>query len=203
MENEVRSRNIEYLWHFTRIENLDSILVNGIIPRATLEAQRTSTIYNDPYRLDGQKTANCLSLGHPNYKMFYSLRCQNSSQVWVVIAIKSEILYIKDCAFCHENAASNNVTSIPIQHRKSIQAFRSMFAPIIGKPDRATLNLPDNCPTNPQAEVLVFDIMEPQYIVGVITPTKIIETELKSKFPSFDFLYHRAHYSARKDYEHW
>lgn len=203
MQNEVKIREIDYLWHFTKIENLDSILKNGLIPRATLEAMNANVDYNDQYRLDGQKGANCLSLGHPNYKMFYSLRCQDQNQDWIVLAIKPEVLWIKDCAFCHENAASANVTSIPIQQRKGLPAFQAMFAAAAGKPDRSTIKLPDDCPTNPQAEILAFGVIEPQYIVGAITPTKAIETELKAQYPNFEFLYHRAHYSARLDYEHW
>lgn len=92
MENEVKSRSINYVWHFTKIENVDSILANGLIPRATLEAQGAAVAYNDQCRMDGQRTANCLSIGYPNYKMFYSLRCQDSSQIWVVVAFKPEIL---------------------------------------------------------------------------------------------------------------
>lgn len=203
MENAVKSRSINYVWHFTKIENLDSILSNGLIPRSFLEAQGAAVAYNDQYRMDGQKTANCLSVGHPNYKMFYRLRCQDPNQVWVVVAFKPEILWIKDCAFCHENAASNNVTAIPIQHRKGVAAFNRMFVPVLGKPDRAALGLPDDCPTNPQAEILVFDTIEPQYIEGVITPDKQTEQALKEKYPNFQFLYHRAFYSSRLDYEHW
>lgn len=203
MENKVKSRNIEYVWHFTKIENVDSILTKGLIPRASLEAQNAPVAYNDQYRFDGHKNANCLSIGHPNYKMFYSLRCQNANQSWVVVAFKPEILWLKDCAFCHENAASNNVTAIPINLRKGVAAFERMFAPVEGKPDRATIKLPDDCPTNPQAEILVFDTIEPQYIIGVITPDKQSEQILKAKYPNFDFLYHRAFYSARLDYEHW
>lgn len=203
MENAVKSRNIDYLWHFTKIENVDSILAYGLIPRATLEAQGAAVAYNDQYRLDGQSTANCLSIGHPNYKMFYSLRCLNFNQSWVVVAFKPEILWLKDCAFCCENAASNNVTAIPIQKRKGVAAFQRMFDPIAGKPDRATLKLPDCCPTNPQAEILVFDTIDPLYIAGVITPDKQTEQTLKTKHPRFYFLYHRALYYARLDYEYW
>ncbi len=203
MQNEIKSREIEYLWHFTKVENLDSILKNGLIPRMTLEENSVQVGYNDQYRIDGHKDASCLSLGHPNYKMFYRPRCDDSSQEWVVIAIKPEVLWLKECAFCNENAASNSVTAIPIQERKGINAFRKMFEAVAGKPDRAALKLPDDCPTNPQAEILVFGEIEPKYIIGAIAPTKEVETNLKSKYSNFEFLYHRAFYSARLDYEHW
>jgi hypothetical protein len=203
MENEVKRRNIKYLWHFTKVENLDSILLNGLIPRATLEGQVEQISFNDQYRLNGHKDASCFTLSHPNYKMFYSLRQQNLAQDWVVLAIKSEVLWLKDCAFCYENAASNNVTSIPIQQRKGLQAFQRLFEPANNKPNRETLKLPDNYPTNPQAEVLVFDVIEPQYIAGVITPNTAMETMLKIRYPRFEFRYNQGFYSARIDYEYW
>lgn len=203
MQNEVQSRGINYLWHFTKIENLPSILINGLIPRAMLEAQNAIVAYNDTYRFDAQRGANCLSIGHPNYKMFYSLRRQNENQVWIVLAIKPDVLWMKDCAFCHENAASNNVVAIPIDQRKSVQAFRQMFDAVEGKPSRETLKLPDSCPTNPQAEILVFGVIEPRYIIGAITPTKDLETQLSHQYPAFNFQYYPASYSARKDYGHW
>lgn len=203
MENAVKSRNIKYVWHFTKMENLNSILTNGLIPRALLEAHGAAVAYNDQYRFDNQKNANCLSIGHPNYKMFYSLRCQDPNQRWVVLAFKPEILWEKDCAFCHENAASNNVAGIPVQYRKGVHAFQRMFAPVAGIPDREVLKLPDDCPTNPQAEILVFGIIEPQYIIGAITSDKQSEQVLKTTYPDFDFLYHKALYFPRFDYEHW
>ena len=94
MENAVKKRGVSFVWHFTRIENLESILQEGLVPRAYLEAKQANIVFNDQYRLDGHSDANCLSLGHPNYKMFYSLRKANADQKWVVVAVKSEILWL-------------------------------------------------------------------------------------------------------------
>ncbi len=203
MKNAVKRRKIDYIWHFTKIENLDSILQNGLIPRATLEANNANMEFNDLYRLDGHTDASCLSIGHPNYKMFYRLRMEDREQEWAVVAVKRKALWRKDCAFCYENAASNEVTSIPLLNRKGVPAFERLFIPTEGKPDRATLGLPDNCPTNPQAEVLVFGVIEPNYISGAILPNKERENEYKAKYPNYEFLYHRAFYSARLDYQYW
>lgn len=203
MENAVRNRKIEYVWHFTKIENLDSILKNGLIPRAYLEAENASVEYNDSYRLDECKDANCLSIGHPNYKMFYRLRQNNPRQEWVIIIVDSKILWSKECAFCYENAASHKVTCIPILIRKSVKSFESLFKPADDKPDRQTLGLPDDCPTNPQAEVLVFGLIEPEYIVGAIVSSKERENELKEIYPDFAFVYNKGFYSPRLDYTHW
>lgn len=199
----IEKRKIEHVWHFTRLENLDSILKNGLIPRANLEAQSVSTLFNDCYRLDGERNANCLSIGHPNYKMFWGLRQDNPQQEWVVIACIPSILWLKDCAFCYENAASSKVTTIPLVNRKDVSAFENLFSPAEGKPSRAELNLPDTCPTNPQAEILVFGTIEPQYIIGAVCQSKSRSDELKAKYPSFQFVYHKALFSARVDYAHW
>lgn len=203
MQATIEARSIDHVWHFARLSNLDSILRNGLISREQLELQFTPPDFNDDYRYDLQKDAICCSIGHPNYKLFYRLRINNPDEDWVVIGCEPKILWEKDCAFCVENAASNNVTCIPIQDRKGEQAFNNMFEEIEGIPSRTDLALPDDCPTNPQAEILVFDNIEPDDIVGAICPSKAIENDLKSRYPKFEFLYHRAHYSARKDYAHW
>lgn len=203
MQVEVERRNIKYILHFTKIENVGSIIENGLIPRSNLEVQGTELTFNDLYRHDGQKGASCLSISHPNYKMFYSLRQRDNTQKWVVVAFKRDVLWVKDCAFCHENAASNNVKAIPIQQRKGLAAFQKMFDPILGKPNRESLGLPEYCPTNPQAEVLVFGAIEPEYILGVITPDKQTETELKVLYPNVEFVFDEDFYRPRFDHEHW
>lgn len=203
MKSIVKEREIKYIWHFARLKNLGSILHHGLIGRSTLERWAEPPEFNDSYRLDRQKDAVCCSIGHPNYKMFYSLRMNNPAEEWVVIACKPDILWEKECAFCTENAASNNVACIPIEQRKNKKAFERMFEEVDGIPSRAEIGLGNDCPTNPQAEILVFGNIEPKYIIGAICPTKAIEIRLKNQFPDFDFLYHRSFYSPRKDYKHW
>lgn len=203
MQDLITKRKIDYVWHFARLFNLDSILQHGLIGRGQLEQWDVPPDFNDDYRYDLQKNAVCCSIGHPNYKMFYRLRVNNPQEEWVVIACKPEILYKKECAFCTENAASNNVTCVPINQRKGKEAFERMFDEVEGIPSRAELGLPDDYPTNPQAEILVFGNIEPQYIVGAICNSKTRETELKEKYPNYKFLYHKLFYLPRKDYEYW
>ena len=69
-------RNITTLVHFTRVRNLRSILKNGLLGRSTLEAWplERQPEYNDDMRLEGFREAICLSVGFPNYRMFYKYR---------------------------------------------------------------------------------------------------------------------------------
>ena len=204
MENFVNSREIEYILHFTRLVNLDSILSNGLIPIDELERMGINSEINDEYRYDNCKNALCCSIGHPNYKMFYSLRMNNPDVEWCVIGIKKDILWNKDCAFCVENAASNSVTSIPIHQRKGLQAFMKLFDEIENKPTRNTLDIPSYCPTNPQAEILVFDKINSNDILGVVFQSQQRVDEYTRRYNKNNFFhYHKAFFGPRKDYEHW
>jgi len=203
MRKIVESRGIEFVIHFTRIENLKSILENGIIPREELENNNTSATFNDQYRIDGCKNATCCSICHPNYKMFYTLRQEDTDQEWVVIGIKKDIIWEKDCAFCVENAASANVTSIPIWQRKGKEAFQKLFEELINPPTRKELKIPESCPTNPQAEILVFDYIEPEDIVGVAFQNQDRADEYAKLYKGFNFIYHRGFFKPRVDYEFW
>jgi hypothetical protein len=118
-------RKIETLVHFTRSQNLSSILQRGLLGRRVVENQSYAICpqYNDSYRLDGYKEAICLSISFPNYQMFY--RYSNSDrQNWVILLLEASLLWNLDCAFCQENAASNNVTTIPIEIRKNPDALQ-------------------------------------------------------------------------------
>ncbi|ABQ25481.1 hypothetical protein Gura_1280 [Geotalea uraniireducens Rf4] len=93
MRATVEGRGIAHLIHFTRFENLNSILQHGIRPRQVLDAGGEEYIFNDELRLDGCLDAVSLSISFPNYKMFYPYRCQDYSINWAVLRLKSSILW--------------------------------------------------------------------------------------------------------------
>jgi len=203
IEEIAKNKGIECLWHFTRLENLEAILENGLVPRSVLEDNGDVVDYNDELRLDGQKDAICFSIGFPNYRMFYSLRETHKDIEWVVLACEPEILWTKDCAFCTENAASNNVTKIALQDRKGADAFEKLFEEIDGKPSREELGISAFCPTNPQAEILVFDRVEPELIGAICCETTNQRDNLREVFPEWEIEEVNAVFSPRKDFKHW
>ncbi|PLS82109.1 MAG: hypothetical protein CYG59_05010, partial [Chloroflexi bacterium] len=127
IQRQCQERCIRALMHFTRVDNLPSILAHGLLPRDTLERGPFPTaVFNDHERLDNCHDAVCLSIGFPNYKMFYPLH-KDSPHDWVVLEIDPRVLWEKDCAFCCENAASDAVRTIPIVDRKTATAFAHLF----------------------------------------------------------------------------
>lgn len=203
MKQTVQRRGVKNLWHFTRLDNVQSIIENGIVPRATLEAAGSNVNFNDDYRYDGFKQASCISVSYPNYKMFYILRQQNPGVEWVVIAVLPDVLWLKNCAFCSENAASNSMTKIPIQQRMGVEAFERMFDPVENIPTRNQLGLEDRFTTNPQAEVLVFDTIEIQLIRGFVVSSENVKKQLQAIYPNIEFVHSNVHYSPRSDYMYW
>ena len=60
LETFCAERNITTLTHFTRIEDLSSILQSGLLSRRQLDSQEGNFYFNDSDRYDEQKDAICL-----------------------------------------------------------------------------------------------------------------------------------------------
>ena len=205
LEKAVKARGIKQVCHFTRLENIDCILQDGLLPRSRLEEYEwvQPPTYNDDYRHDGCLNAVCCSIGFPNYRMFYRLRKKNKGVEWVVLVLSPEILWIKNCVFCVENAASKNVTCIPLNERRGVQAFNKMFEEYEGKPNRKELGISDSCPTNPQAEVLVFDDIEPNLVNGAVFVDEASAKECQKRHKNIQVVCNSKAFDARKDYRYW
>ncbi|EOU1352854.1 DarT ssDNA thymidine ADP-ribosyltransferase family protein [Pseudomonas aeruginosa] len=200
IQEYVAEREIKCLLHFTRQSNLESILQRGLVTRNTLVLEGHNN-FNDQYRLDGTD-AVCLSIGFPNYKMFFGLRQANQGEDWVVLAIHPAALWTLPCAFCTTNAASASVTAIPLEQRRDLAALQLMYEDW-GEKTRAMLGIQNQYPTNPQAEVLMLNGVPREYIFGVIVLNQAKQQELKAKYPNLDVRALAGYFRYRSDYAHW
>lgn len=200
IEEFARDRGIKCLMHFTRASNLDSILQRGLLPRDTLIEEGYND-YNDQYRYDGTHAIS-LSISFPNYKMFFRIREEHKDVEWVILVIYPEVLWTLPCAFCAANAASTGVTTIPLEQRRNLEALQTMYADSSDKP-RSVLGIPDNYPTNPQAEVLMLNGVPRKYIYCVLVLHSSKQRELQSKHPGLDVRLRPPYFSYRCDYSHW
>lgn len=160
------------LLHFTNVENLPLIIENGLLSVNTISSLGIPANRNDPHRLDGYLNSVSLSLGFPNYKMFYKYRIINPHKNWVVLGINSNIILEKKCAFCKRNAADHRIRQKPLNDLMTGKAFEEMFQDIDGFPSRESQNLKNYYTTDPQAEILVFDKIDPKYIEYVFLKKK-------------------------------
>ena len=161
------TRRIETLVHFTRVENLESILADGLLPRSALKG-RAGVIFNDADRYDRHEDAVCLTISFPNYKMFYSYRQRQPNTEWAVLLLRADILWELDCSFCWANAARSAISRLPLELLKHASSLEKMFADqceVLGV-NRSACRIPDCYPTNPQAEVLTFSSVALSYVTG-------------------------------------
>ncbi|MGN7876657.1 DarT ssDNA thymidine ADP-ribosyltransferase family protein [Roseateles sp. 22389] len=191
---------MKQLVHFTRESNLASILRRGLITRDSLALEGFND-FNDQVRAD-YTSAVCVSIGFPNYKMWYGIKRDNPGVDWVILVIHPSALWELDCAFCAANAALGAISSIPIGQRKSHQAFRAMYEDVPGK-ERAKLDIPASWPTNPQAEVLMLQGVPRNYIAGVIVLNNSQGQRIQSLYPELQVWVHAGYFRYRKDYAYW
>lgn len=200
LKNFIKENEINYLTHYTNINNLPSILSNGLMTIDTLKKREISFIQNDEVRVDNTN-AICLNIEFPNYKLFYKNRNSLPNSNWAVILLNAKILFELDVAFCKTNAANHTVYSIPICERQTVSAFLDMF--YNNDNDlRSILNLPKNYTTDPQAEILVFETIPVDYIVKIFFQNNNLVNEYKSKY-NFNIQYSNDYFNARIDYEFW
>lgn len=199
-------RGIDTLVHFTRLENLPGILAEGVLPRIALQGRAGQVIFNDEIRADGHTNAVCLSIGFPNYKMFYKYRSADPVATWVVLLIRADVLWELECAFCWANAACSPIRKVPLAIRKELSSLERMFADrceVTGN-SRAVRDIPDFFPTNPQAEVLAF----PRVPLHYLTSACFQDQAGRSKFPTPNAIriavdVKPAYFDARNDWLMW
>ncbi len=167
---QVHATTIEVprLVHFTRAVNLPSIMAHGLYPVARACEIGATPHINDEYRWDGHRNGTSISIAFPNCQMLYKYRMDEPEVDWAILALDPALLWTKDCAFCCHNAADGRISSQPLPDLKTLEAFKGMYDEIEGIPSRREQKLKPFDPTDVQAEVLVFDVIEPQYIGGII-----------------------------------
>lgn len=178
-----QERGIPFLTHFTRVENLPSIMEHGVVPVADAVGLGIAAQTNDLLRLDHQRGASCVSIGFPNHRMFYRYRMDDETAHWAVLGIHPSVLWQKPCAFCQRNAADALVTAIPIANRMTPDAFAGIYAEIDGHRTREEQKLKPYDPTHDQAEVLVFSTIEPPLIGAVAFNSPAAKAQYENLFP--------------------
>jgi len=200
IEDYVKERRIKYLVHFTKEENFSSIFQRGLVARDTLEKEGFVN-FNDRYRYDGTN-AVCLSIGFPNYRMFYRLRQETPDTSWVVIGIRPSVLWERKVVFCSSNAASSRINDTSIESRMGIFAFKKMYDDC-GEKTRSCLGIQVDYPTNPQAEVLVLNGVPREYIFGIGVPNSNARQRLLERYPNFNVKVCQDFFYPRSDWTHW
>ena len=166
---EIDRRGIRWFVHFTQVENLESILENGLLTRDELARRRIDARVSDGQRLEqlgaGDANAVCLSTMFPNYSMFYKKRREDGNVHWCVLLLDAAAVAQLDAWYYPTNAAS-----VLSRNRggSGYGAFMAMFADECDGVRRGSLNIPDYFTTSPQAEVQVRETIPARCITRVV-----------------------------------
>jgi len=200
----IDERRIPFLAHFTCVENLAGIAERGIVPRNLLPP---GFLHNDAMRLDGFPEASSLSVGFPNYLMFYRYRCLNPEANWAVALVSTGILAELPCLFFPTNAANGRFRDADdesLERRMGLEGLSSMF---FDEPPglREERGLPARATTDPQAEVLVFAAVSPARIgaVCLLRPDPDAAAMLKSGLPHARVSVSGKLFEPRADFRFW
>jgi hypothetical protein len=184
-ERIARSLRIPHLVHFTRCENLPGILEHGLMSVQACRQRDLSAMRNDPHRYDVQPDGTSLSITFPNYRMFWKYRQITPDADWAVLLIDPSVLWMKDCAFYPHNAADARMIRQPRTAMKSARALSDMFA----TQEEREPWLRSYDPTDPQAEVMVYQTIEPGLIETIAFETREIRSNNYRRIGGLDSFY--------------
>lgn len=172
----VETRRIEEVLHFTRLDNLHSILEHGILTRSEIFTGNFNTYASDTNRLDQDDDAVSVSITCFYPRMFGGKMSRTAGEAWVIVVLKPNVLWEHICLFYTRGAASNETKHA--NHKRyggyALQKLFDDYSPQMnsnGTGFRAEHGLPDNWPTFPDSEVQVKSSIHPRYIKGVVVQT--------------------------------
>lgn len=202
IEEFVKERRIKSLFHFTRLDNLRSIIEHGFLTREQCAEKGIKAAVNDHQRYDGTG-AICSTISFPNYRLFYRLRCDHPNVEWVVLELDASLLWRTRCAFSNTNAGDGSVFKIPVAQRQGLAALQAMFADY-GDVQRDSLNIPDYYTTNPQAEVLLLDgATLDEDAKCVYFERSATQNEFLKEFSGLSCRLNGGYFNGRHDHAHW
>ncbi|TAE56750.1 MAG: DUF4433 domain-containing protein [Nostocales cyanobacterium] len=161
IKNFVQERGIEYLVHFTSVENLYGICREGGILSVT-KLRELNCLYNqiDPQRLDGKLNHICCSINY--YNFLYHYHVSSKSLCWVLLHISPEYIWKENTLFCKFNAATNCGAHIG----RGVNRLKSLFDDQVNNSNR--IGKPDQQPTCVQAEVMICESISLEDVIRII-----------------------------------
>ncbi|MBZ4650929.1 DarT ssDNA thymidine ADP-ribosyltransferase family protein [Thermosipho sp. (in: thermotogales)] len=164
IRQEMKNRNITRLCHLTRSQKALHILSSEDGIKAVDFLDKSLYDANDPLRLDGKKDFINCSIQYPNHWYWNKVKDKEPLfKDWVILLINPEILLLDTTEFCAFNAATGRGAYI----KKGYSAFKELFNSRVRSRSRTPKMLPC-CPTDDQAEVLVYKNISRKDIIGII-----------------------------------
>ncbi|MEE4570771.1 DarT ssDNA thymidine ADP-ribosyltransferase family protein [Paenibacillus polymyxa] len=179
----IQQKGITRLCHFTKSKSFLHIMSNEIGIRANkfFDNEEELLNKNDEFRFDGREDFVCCSIQYPNSWFLKKLIERDQDKFfreWVIIFINPNLILDETTYFCQVNAAKQNGSLI----EKGPAAFSKLFA-LNSQYFRfpRSPSMLSCCPTDGQAEVLVYKNVRRSDIIGVAVPNEKQAREEKAR----------------------
>jgi ssDNA thymidine ADP-ribosyltransferase, DarT len=166
-------KKITRLCHFTNSRSFLHIIPNpnGIIASNFLNEDEREEFYkqNDELRLDGKLDYISCSIQYPNTWYLNRIKNKDPNFVdWLILFLDPYLMLDKNTLFCHRNAAANNGQYL----KPGVQGFKGMFERRVQGQYLMTRtpNMLSCCPTDGQAEVMIYRNIPIEHIKGICVP---------------------------------
>ena len=183
-----KERDVKHLYHFTPIQNLNSIMEKGLLSINQLKSNNINYVYNDSFRLEKMPDFISCSVEFPNSLMLNYYK-KNFGFKYAILEIDIDVLNYKFAKCCRTNAATYGGSYI-----EPIDKFNKLF-------EGERNSLPKNFTTDEQAEILIKDCIEIKYITNIIFESENDEKSYLNKYKTFvnaDFFNYRTKYLGYK-----
>ena len=210
----IKKNKLNCLTHFTRADNLKSILQTGILPSSILSSNRIfSSVQRNSVTLPPEWSGFVsMNLSFPDYKLFNQLQKYEPSD-WVVLLIDLRVLLDFPCYFFPGRASIFiEQASFPGQFLTDYQSSSDFKALFDDREDvkRKDLEISSDFPTDPTSEILSFFPVAPSYITQIFFPSDYKFNQWVLHNTDFAMTQDRnrwtvglEYFSPRSDYPYW
>jgi hypothetical protein len=190
----LQRRKITKLFHFTHIDNLESILRDGFQTRQYLDFHQQRYTPSDHDRLDGFPESLSFSIGKPNSLLLPEKNFKYDYKL-ILLEVAANNLLTQSFGALPSNAAKGYFQEILSTNKSRFVGIKGLQGMYLNEELRKRACLPIEEPTDPQAEILFFEPIESTKVIGVHLSERFPESERKkftkivSDFPHLKYDY--------------
>jgi hypothetical protein len=185
IENILDKRGVNRLCHITQIDKLFSIMYDKSGIWANDFLSKNEMYCNDLDRMDGRTDYISTSIEYPNTWYYMKKKYVNPYVTnWAVIFIDPSVCVSDKTLFCPINSAASSGAYIG----NDIRYFECSFAQRVGFRKRSE-NMLTCCPTDDQAEVLIYKHIPVDYFTGIAFESEHTLNTMSRLFDKYDIKY--------------
>lgn len=165
------ARGIEHLYHFTSIQNLESLRANGFLGRETLISSGLSFQVSDFARVEPISDAICFSFSKPNKFMMMNKISAGRDIVLLELDRPLEILSTKRFIASPGNFGRHAIKSEFMNWPEKFVGGLGLTRLFLNDDLRSKYSLQPFETTDPQAELILLDSLPWRYVRRIYSPS--------------------------------